>query len=150
MTAIFAVIICIILLLSSRISRPLEDAAAVMGKVAEELDLAKRLDVKSQDEVGRMAGSFNYLMEVFSKAIKQVIQTASEVSNSSQKVGAVSSQVVKNASAQAERAQDVLKRVETMGNTAREVASRAESSKEATLKASKGVQEISSGARRGL
>jgi methyl-accepting chemotaxis protein len=147
MLVIFFAIIGIIVLLSGRISKPLENAADVMSTVAQELDLGKRLEAKSQDEVGKMANSFNYLMDAFSKAIKQVTATAANVTSSSQNVGAVANQVVKNASAQAERAQDVLKRVETMGTTAREVASRAESSKDATLKTSKAVQEISSGAK---
>ena len=145
MAIIFLAIVTIILFTSSRISAPLERAASVMAEVADKLDLTKRLEVKSQDEVGKMGNSFNFLMDALSKAFKQIMRAAVDVGESSKKVGAVTTQVVKNASAQAERAQDVLKRVETMGNTAKEVAVRAEASKGATVNAAKAVQEISSG-----
>ena len=145
MAIIFFAIVTIILFVSKRISAPLERATAVMAEVADRLDLTKRLEVKSEDEVGKMGNSFNFLMDAFSKAFRQVMKSAGDVAESSEKVGAVTTQVVKNASAQAERAQDVLKRVETMGNTAQEVAVRAEASKESTVSATKAVQEISSG-----
>jgi methyl-accepting chemotaxis protein len=147
MGLITLVIVGIISLISRQISRPLERAAGVMGQVAEELDLTKRLEVKSKNEVGRMAMSFNHLMDTFAKVMRQIGASSLDVSGSSQKVGAVASQVVKNANAQAERAHEVLKRVETMGNTAQEVAQRAESAKEATSKTSQGILEISAGAK---
>jgi methyl-accepting chemotaxis protein len=145
MGIIFVAIVGIIIFISGRISAPLERAASLMAEVAEKLDLSKRLEVKSKDEVGKMINSFNFLMGAFSKAFKQVLKAANDVSEASKKVGAITSQVVKNASAQAERAQDVLKRVETMGGTAKEVASRAEASKEATVKTTKTVEEITAG-----
>ena len=145
MGVIFVIIVGIILFISSRISGPLERASSVMAGVADRLDLSKRLEVRSEDEVGKMGRSFNFLMETFSNAFKQIMKAAYDVAESAKKVGDVTSQVVKNAGTQAERAQDVLKRVETMGVTAKEVASHAEASKEATGKTTKTVEEISTG-----
>ena len=109
-------IVGIIFFISSRISGPLERAASVMADVADNLDLTRRLEVKSEDEVGKMGRSFNFLMEAFSSAFKQIMKAAYDVAESSKKVGEVTGQVVKNAGAQAERAQDVLKRVADHGN----------------------------------
>lgn len=145
MMIIVFLIVGVILLISGRISGPLVRASAVMAEVADHLALNRRLEVKSEDEVGKMGRSFNFLMETFANSFKQILKSAAEVSDSSKKVGQVTSQVVKNASAQAERAQDVLKRVETMGVTAKEVATYANSSKDATLNTAKTIQEISSG-----
>jgi methyl-accepting chemotaxis protein len=145
MGIIFSMIVGIILLISGRISGPLERASSIMADVADHLNLSRRLEIQSEDEVGKMGRSFNFLMEAFSSAFKQIMKAAYDVAESSKKVGDVTGQVVKNAGAQAERAQDVLKRVQVMGVTAKEVASHAEGSKEATVKTAKTVEEISTG-----
>jgi len=147
MGVICVLIVGILLFISGQVARPLEKATAVMEYVAQELDLFQRLEAKSKDEVGRLAQSFNFLMDTFSGVIKKISESSVELSQSSQKVGEVSDRVVKNASAQAERAKEVLKRVETMGNTAREVASHAESSKVASFETNNAIKEVSAGTR---
>ncbi|HHW61784.1 MAG TPA: HAMP domain-containing protein [Syntrophomonadaceae bacterium] len=76
-TVLLGVIIislCIILL-TSRITRPLEEFTSIMGKV-EEGDYTIRAQVESNDEIGRLGESLNHMLDKQQHLIKQVMDTA--------------------------------------------------------------------------
>lgn len=62
-------------LLTSRITRPLEEFTSIMGKV-EEGDYTVRAEVNSKDEIGRLGESLNHMLDKQEHLIHQVMDTA--------------------------------------------------------------------------
>jgi methyl-accepting chemotaxis protein len=59
-------------------------------------DLSKRAPVESEDEIGRIAGVFNSLLENFQQIVREVHTHAENVSNSAVLLGSSSQQVAEN------------------------------------------------------
>ena len=125
-------VLIILLLLAYFINRdvvkPISQAAALLDKTARNLDLTERLAVVSNDEVGQMAESVNRFLNALQSTFKDVVTTVTSFSRSSQEMHGVAKRIVENASAQADRARNVVQRIAVMGQTAAEVAAHAESS----------------------
>lgn len=124
------------------VSRPITQASNLLDRVAKDLDFTLRLDVKSEDEIGRMANALNSLLKRLQDTFGTVIQSSNNVSSSVKKVKDTSEKIVNNASNQAERAQDVLKRVEVMGKTAGEVQKNALAARETSSSTSSAITEM--------
>lgn len=107
------------------VSRPISRLASTMTEVDENLDLTLRAPVTTRDETGSAAAAFNDLLDHFQSAFSTVLDTVQRVRDSSAQVNEVTQNIVLNASAQAERARNVLERVAAMGETAQEVSSNA-------------------------
>jgi len=122
---VFIVVIIAGILVAGTISRPVAELARVMGLVGENLDLTLRTKVMTRDEIGRAAETFNVLLERLQGAFARVIDGVSRVRQSSSQVNEVTQRIVVNATAQAERARNVLDRVVSMGETAAEVSQNA-------------------------
>lgn len=126
--------------LGRALANPILRIVNVIGDVAANLDLTKRLEVKSKDEIGKMAEGMNGLLEKLQTVSREVIAGAERVRASSQDITNVANRIVRNASAQAERAGDVLNRILEMGTTAQEVSNNAELTKEVSEKTSKSME----------
>jgi methyl-accepting chemotaxis protein len=113
-------------LIARTITGPVTRLAQVMGQVGENLDLTLRSQVTTRDEIGRASEVFNTLLDRLQGAFSAVLQGVARVRQSSSVVNDTTQNIVVNATAQAERARNVLERVAAMGDTAREVASNAE------------------------
>ena len=116
---------CSVSLSPGGIARPISRLASTMTEVDENLDLTLRAPVTSRDETGTAATAFNDLLDHFQTAFSVVLDTVQKVRDSSAEVNEVTQNIVLNASAQAERARNVLERVAAMGETAQEVSSNA-------------------------
>ncbi len=122
--------------IAGTISRPITGLAGIMSQVGENLDLTLRSPVATRDEIGRATETFNGLLERLQGAFTAVLEGVSRVRQSSTTVNEVTQNIVVNATAQAERARDVLDRVNSMGQTAQEVSSNvAETERSATVTA---------------
>ncbi|MDA8163159.1 MAG: methyl-accepting chemotaxis protein, partial [Desulfobacteraceae bacterium] len=122
--------------------RPVTDTADTLQKTAKDLDLTRRIKIKTRDEIGQMAEAVNGFLDVLQTTFKDVAQTVTAFAQVSQKVHEVAKGIVVNATKQAERAGDVMQRVSVMGDTAAEVASYAESSSNIVNDASKLIKEM--------
>ncbi|MGQ9745578.1 MAG: methyl-accepting chemotaxis protein, partial [Dissulfurimicrobium sp.] len=122
--------------------RPVTDTAAVLQRIAKDLDFTKRIKIKSRDEVGKMAESVNGLLGVLQETFRDVLQTVVSFAQMSQKVHEVSKNIVTNASMQVERSKGVMQRVAIMGQTASEVASHAAASANIVMETSRSIKEI--------
>ncbi len=69
------VILLIIILLTSRITKPLKEFTNLMKKVSDG-DYSVRAQVKTHDEVGNLGNSLNHMLEKQEILIRQVISTA--------------------------------------------------------------------------
>ncbi|KAB2918988.1 MAG: methyl-accepting chemotaxis protein [Dechloromonas sp.] len=79
--ALGALLVIIYLLTHHFVTAPLEDLRKGLRDIASgEGDLTRRLPVKGQDEVGQSAQVFNEMMENFNQLVRQVRDSASQVS----------------------------------------------------------------------
>jgi methyl-accepting chemotaxis protein len=120
--AVAAVLIVLIAIFLARgIVRPIGQLSAGIEEVGRNLDLTVRVPVTSRDEVGQAAEQFNGTLERVEEVMVSVRDALGTMHDSSVAVDEVMRNVAVNATAQAERARNVLERVATMGETAQEV-----------------------------
>ena len=113
-----------------------------MGQVGENLDLTLRSPVTTRDEIGRASETFNSLLERLQGAFSAVLEGVGRVRQSSAVVNDTTQNIVVNATAQAERARNVLERVAAMGETAQEVSSNAEDTLKSATVTSQSLQNM--------
>jgi methyl-accepting chemotaxis protein len=118
---LFVVLIGIVFLVSSAISKPLLATAKTMGAIAQNLDFTHTVPVKGRDEIALMQRSFNGLISKLQQTFGTILKSNSDVTSAVLNVKGISANIVKNATEQSKRAGDVLSRIETMGKTAEEV-----------------------------
>ncbi len=128
---VFVVVFAV--LIAATISRPMVSLAASMQAVGDNLDLTARAPVTTGDETGRAAETFNRLLDHFQTAFAAVLDSVSRVRESSTEVNEVTQRIVVNATAQSERARNVLDRVGAMGETAQEVSSNAQDTQQSAV-----------------
>ena len=81
LAAIFALLVIIYLLTHHFVTAPLEELRKGLRDIASgEGDLTRRLPVNGNDEVGQSAAVFNEMMENFNHLVRQVRDSASQVS----------------------------------------------------------------------
>lgn len=103
------------------ISRPIVKTSDMIVSITQDLDFTRSLEVKGQDEIARMERAFNGLLKKLRDTFGVIVDGNREVSNAVERVMGISTRIVTNATEQAKRAQDVLSRIQTMGQTASEV-----------------------------
>ena len=82
--------------ISKGVSKPLNRSAASLDALAHK-DLTSRLEVVSQDEVGRMAASLNEAVESLSGAMATINEHSQSLSVAAEELSAVSTQIGSNA-----------------------------------------------------
>lgn len=107
--------------LSSGIAKPVVETSNTMVAIAQDLDFTRQLEVKGEDEIALMEEAFNSLVTKLRETFGTIVAGNQQVSVAVERVREISGNIVTNATEQAQRAQDVLKRIETMGQTASEV-----------------------------
>lgn len=131
--------------LSRTISKPVLDTAKTMTAITRDLDFTRTLDVKGQDEIAAMGTAFNGLVNRLRKTFGTIVYGNRQVSDSVDRVKEISSRIVVNASEQARRAEDVLKRISVMGQTASEVQKNALESQKSFADTSSSITELMAG-----
>jgi len=93
LVALFSVILALVaLIFKQTITQPLSKLSSAFQDIAEgEGDLTMRLDCKSEDEIGRVAASFNTFIGKLQETIMQLAQVSGSLDNSVDKLGHVSS-----------------------------------------------------------
>ncbi|MGO9117570.1 MAG: methyl-accepting chemotaxis protein [Desulfomonilaceae bacterium] len=129
---------------SGRITRPMTRLSETMDQVGQNLDLTMRAPVLSTDETGRIAATFNDLLERLQDAFVGILKGVERVRQSSSQVNEAAQRIVVNATAQAERARNVLERVGAMGETAREVSGNAEETLKTSATTAGSLQKMAS------
>ncbi|KYN80022.1 chemotaxis protein [Vibrio cidicii] len=70
---------------ASRLVQPIRSVAMRLQDIASgEGDLTQRLEVKSGDEIGQLAGSFNAFLEKLQRTIRHVVQTSEQLAEQTQ------------------------------------------------------------------
>ena len=126
MGVIALTIIGIILLISGWISEPLKKSSSVMAEVADNLDLNKRLEVKSEDEVGKMGRSFNFLMETFTNVFKQMQEATDNITKANVSISSATAEQAASVAEQAASVAETSAAAEEVRQTAQQSVERAQ------------------------
>ena len=98
-----------------------------MSEVQANSDLTLRSDVKSKDEIGSMALSFNKMLEKFEALVQQINSSSSQLAAASEEVSSVAQESTNNIMQQRSETDMVATAMNEMAATVQEVASSAES-----------------------
>ncbi len=94
------------------ITHPLNTLQHVISEVENTGDLSKRVNVRSSDEVGQTATSFNKLMETLQGALGQILGNVTHVLEASQTLSTSAKQVATSSTMQSEAASSMAATVE--------------------------------------
>lgn len=119
------------------IAQPTLHLTRVMEQVAEDLNLARKLNFTGTDEMAQAAKAFDKMLEQVRKLLKQVISATNDVSASSSLGKRVASNLEGQVSAGQQRLNDVLQSVEELHTATQGIAANAQTSQDASLSASK-------------
>lgn len=109
------------------ISRPLKKTNAMLKDISEgEGDLTLRLEVRSGDEVGQLAGNFNRFVEKLQGLIGEVAESTEQLAGAAEELSAVTGQSSRGVERQKEETEQVATAMNEMAATVREVARNAE------------------------
>ncbi len=129
---IIAVITLVTFFASGAITRPLKGMRKAMEKIASgDGDLTRRLEVRSNDEVGALANEFNRFTEKLQRLIAETSHHTNEVADAARRLSEVSQET--NREMQMERSQvdSVTTAVTEMAATVQEISSNASLSSDA-------------------
>ena len=128
--------------LSRTISRPILETSEAMVAITRDLDFTRTIKVEGQDEIAMMEIAFNRLITKLRETFGTIVQGNEQVSGAVSQVQEISAKIVNNATEQAKRAQDVLRRIEVMGQTAGEVQKNAQESQKSYGDTSTSITEL--------
>jgi methyl-accepting chemotaxis protein len=135
--AIVGTVICLVmfaliyLFVRRFVSLPLAAMTQGLNLIANgEGDLEHRLSVKKMDEVGHASLAFNQMMDKFSRLVRQISSTASEVRSSVGELVSVASKVSDSSREQQERSLGATKAVENVAAGVASIATTAEQVRE--------------------
>jgi methyl-accepting chemotaxis protein len=137
----------IYLFVSKVVTQPLDAMTAGLRAIASgEGDLTRRLEVKSQDEIGQASKVFNDMMANFAQLVRQVGDSASHVSGAAHELVTGAKQVANSSHQQYEKSRVVTAAVERMVSSIVEVAESTEhvheQSRESQTRSREGTQTL--------
>ena len=141
----FVILLVGALFVARLISKPILTTSKAMLDITQSLDFSKTIEVKGRDEIARMEEAFNSLITKLQQTFGSIIKGNNQVSSAVLRVKEISGNIVNNATEQSRRAQDVLKRIEVMGQTAGEVQKNAAQSQASYGETTATVAQITNG-----
>ncbi|MDZ4252927.1 MAG: methyl-accepting chemotaxis protein [Sulfuritalea sp.] len=94
-------LVFIYLFIRNFVTAPLDKMASSLREISSgEGDLTRRLEIRSQDEIGAAAGAFNQMMEKFGALVRHVSDSASQVSAASHTLAQSAGQVAASSARQ--------------------------------------------------
>lgn len=138
-----AFVIFIVIKLSKNITNPINSMLSMLKELeVGEGDLTKRIDIKSKDEIGMMARSFNNFIERLSKMIDNIKENSKVVSKASQIVNQSSTQTAEQALDINDKTGNVKSSIENIAKFVQEVTVTIENIAKASSSTSEETQEI--------
>jgi methyl-accepting chemotaxis protein len=124
------------LVVRSKIINPIRYISDTMADVERTGDLTIQIDVKSHDENGQMANSFNKMIGKFHDIISELRSSTDRLASSSEQLSTTSEQIADGTQLQSKRAEQVSASSQEMGATLGEVVNNVTSATEAAREAS--------------
>jgi methyl-accepting chemotaxis protein len=139
----------IYLFIRNVVTVPLDKMVSGLREISSgEGDLTRRLDIRSQDEIGDAAGAFNQMMEKFSALVRHVSESASQVSSAAHTLSASAGQVAASSTQQDAKSAAAALAVEQMlssiGSIAQGMEHVHEQSRESLRRSGEGNESLSS------
>ena len=117
------VLIAIGLWVALGVARPIIRAAGMLGDIASgDADLTKKMQVDTQDEVGKLASSFNSFVGQLQSLITAIASNSQDVSNIAQNLTASSHSTQRNTEEQQQSVDMIATAMNEMGATVHEIA----------------------------
>lgn len=123
----FIIILLVIFLTASSITKPILQTTAVLKDIAEgEGDLTKRLEVKTKDELGELAQYFNRFIGDIQSIVGKVLDNTQELSASSEELSATVEEISAQSQNVSSNTQEIAAGMEETSATTEEVTASAE------------------------
>lgn len=123
-------------------AKPIVSIAEVVRQVASERDLTLNVPVASGDEVGQMAAEFNSMLIELNKSFKEVEQVSQKVASNAQDVANRAAGNRDRAEIEVKQSEKTRELLETMGQTAQQVAQGAKAQQESAQKSQHTIAEL--------
>lgn len=107
------------------ILNPIKDLTRSMEKASDNQDVTTLIDVKNDDEIGRMVKAFNYMMSNFHSSLIHVLATAEQLEDISTKLSAASSQTYNSANQQKQETETIGATISDMKSQVDDIQSKA-------------------------
>ncbi|MBT9520473.1 MAG: methyl-accepting chemotaxis protein [Dechloromonas sp.] len=147
LAALGALLVIIYLITNHFVSKPLEAMRSGLADIARgEGDLTRRLPIKGNDEVGQAAQVFNEMMENFNQLVRQVRDSASQVSARVAALSESADRVTQSSHQQNEKSNEAASAVEQLVSSISSIAKSAEhvqhQSQESLARATEGSRNL--------
>jgi len=140
---VLGVVAILAIMIRSIVLTPVKRGVDTMGEIEKNKDLTHRMKVGSEDEMGRLASSFNSLIESVQKVIRRINRMSYQVGSVSAQIVVSSSKVVEGAQVQARSAESTSGAIEQMNASIKEVSESAESMLHSSELTSSSILELS-------
>ena len=118
-------------LFAGALSKPIMRLSATMTAIEQNSDLTQRSDIKSRDELGTMASSFNAMLDKFQDIVRRVTGSTSQLASAAEELSAVTTQTSQSVVEQQSQTEQVATAMNEMAATVQEVAGNASSAAQA-------------------
>ncbi|MBV0934122.1 methyl-accepting chemotaxis protein [Marinobacterium weihaiense] len=108
------------------IRQPLEHLQGVMNQVASNSDLRARAEIKGDNELGRMATSFNHMLAQVQQLVGQITHATTQLATAAEEMSSISSHSSQTINRQQAEVEQVAAAMNEMVSTVQEVAGSAE------------------------
>jgi methyl-accepting chemotaxis protein len=130
------------------VTNPLEKMVSGLRDIASgEGDLTRRLEIRSQDEIGDASAAFNQMMEKFSGLVRHVSESANQVSAAARELAGSAGQVASSSNQQNDKSLAAAAAVEEMVSSIASIAQSTEQvheqSRESLRRSNEGNQSLS-------
>lgn len=133
--------VIIALVVSTAITKPIGRMADVAARIAAGDLSMEHIEVRTDDEIGDLAASFNRMIDGLNEALLAAASTSEQVASAAQEVAASSEQMAAGTQEQTSQASAVASAVQEMSATVLQVAKNASSASENSRNASDTAQE---------
>ncbi|WP_018146178.1 methyl-accepting chemotaxis protein [Thioalkalivibrio sp. AKL6] len=104
------------------VALPISRMRETLTEIAEHHDLSRRVDVRSDDEIGATAGALNSMLDQFQDSIRELRTLTDQMASAAEQLSAVSTQTNGNIDQQRSQTEQVSTAMNEMAATVQEVA----------------------------
>jgi methyl-accepting chemotaxis protein len=122
---VFVFLVATAILFSQWITRPLRELTVAADTVAREGDLTKTVPVRSRDEVGQLAETFNQMIHNLGSLVKHIQDGAGQVGSCSREILVASGEQASGSTEQASAVAEISTTMEELAATSKQIADNA-------------------------
>lgn len=132
-SALLSIVFSVLIIRS--ITTPIYSMQRVMGKVASESDLTRRVEVAGSDELSELGTSLNHMLNEYDQVLTRLSSVSDEVATASEELSSINTAVEKNIESQSDQTDQVATAMNQMSAASSDVARSAEEAQSAARSA---------------